>query len=280
MKPIISKRNELRDNISHSVALTSGLFSKHYEADSKVAQSLLDLSKQLPSTGKLTYVFLKPDVKGAVNRNTNGGGASMIITDVKGEEKATCSQLLEESGYNVYSLDFRHPLYSYHYNLMNNVNKYVDKAKESKDSNSRIMFMAQAERYAKILSKSIISNTSTAVSSSSESSQYFNDTSEGLITAIILLVSQYGYDDERHIISVFHLIIDLNGLSDNSTDTLQKNRLEELFNLLPPDSRFKLFAGAAIKADVRTSMNIFSSALGKLVSFIDNELEQMICDHS
>lgn len=69
-------------------------------------------------------------------------------------------------------------------------------------------------------------------------------------------------------------------MAEGSTETLQKNRLESLLDALPADHRAKLFAGASTKADVRTSMNIFSSALGKLVSFIDAELEQLICDHS
>jgi type IV secretion system protein VirD4 len=46
--------------------------------------------------------------------------------------------------------------------------------------------------------------------------------------------------------------------------------------LLPPEQRAKMLAGPYIKADVHTSMNIFSSALGKLVSFIDSKLEQMM----
>lgn len=245
----------------------------------KSDQSILMVS---PPGGGKTKREIIPTLKynAMVNRNTEGQGASIIVTDSKGELESTCSAFLKEAGYSTYSLNFRYPLNSLQYNLMNNVNVYVDKAKAAQDSNTRILAQAKAEKYAKILAQSIVNNISKPISGSSESSEYFNETSEGLITAIIMLVSEYGYDGERHIISVFRLIVDLNGLSEESTETLQKNRLEQLFNLLPSENRAKLFAGPSIKADVRTSMNIFSSALGKLVSFIDSELEQMICEHS
>jgi type IV secretion system protein VirD4 len=254
-------------------------YNKHGWLVDTSDQSILMVSP--PGGGKTTCEMI-PTLKynAAVNKNTGGRGASSIVTDAKGTLESTCSGFLEEAGYSTFALNFRFPLYSHQYNLMNNVNIFIDKAKAAADSDSRIIAQAQAEKYAKVLAQSIVNNTAMPVSSSSEGSQYFNETSEGLITAIVLIVSEYGYEGERHIISVFRLIIDLNGLAEESTETAQKNRLEQLFSLLPPENRAKLFAGPSIKADVRTSMNIFSSALGKLVSFIDSELEQMICEHS
>jgi len=46
------------------------------------------------------------------------------------------------------------------------------------------------------------------------------------------------------------------------------------------NKRIKYYTGATTSADSRTLMNIFSSALSKLIRFIDAELEQAICDHS
>jgi type IV secretion system protein VirD4 len=147
---------------------------------------------------------------------------------------------------------------------MNNINVYIDKAKAAPNQEELILAWAKAENYAKILASSIVKNTSVSSDSTSDASQYFNETYEGLLTSIIILiVSEYGIESERHIISVFMMIIELNGLTDDSTETAQKNRLEELFSLLPPEHRAKMFAGPSIKADVRTSMNIFSSALGR-----------------
>ncbi len=114
-----------------------------------------------------------------------------------------------------------------------------------------------------------------------ETSQFFNNSAGGLITGLILLVSQYGAEDERHIISVFKLVIELNGLAgqQDPENGSQKSKLQELLSHVD-DDRITNYVGASMTADVRTSMNIFSSALSKLTDFIDAELEQMICDHS
>lgn len=252
--------------------------SRAYRVDCS-DQSMLLCSP--PGGGKTTRVFVPSIYYNAqVNRRTHGQGASMLITDVKGQLEKICKGFLIECGYNCYTLNFRYPLYSYHCNLMNTVNKYIDLEKMAKDNESKISAQARAEKYAKQLAEALIKNAGISMSNVSESSEYFNETSQGLLTAIIILVSKYGIDGERHIISVFRLIVELNGITEDSTDTLQKNRLEQLFELLPEENREKLFAGPSTKADVRTSMNIFSSALGKLLKLLDAELEQLICDHS
>lgn len=231
-----------------------------------------------PGGGKTKRVFIPTILyNGRVNKKTKGKGPSMLILDCKGEELNTCGKTLEEDGYRVLYLDFRYPLKSYKYNLMHTINVEIDKYKEAKDESEKILHYAKAERYAKTLAASIVENVGTA--SKSDSGQFFNETSKGLITALILLVAEYGTDEERHIISVFKLLIELNGLTEESNETLQTNRLEELLKHVD-NERIMNFAGPSMKADVRTSMNIFSSALGKLVSFIDAELEQMVCDHS
>lgn len=242
-------------------------------------QSMLMVSP--PGGGKTTSEY-EPTIRynAEVCKRYSAMAASMIITDVKGQLLSDMGKEVKNSGYAVYSLNFRYPLLSYQYNLMNNVNVHMDQYKAAQNKEEQILEQAQAEKFAKLLAASVVKNTSVSAASTSESSDYFNQTSEGLMTAIILLVSEYGQGSERHIVSVFRLIIELNGLSEGSSEALQKNRLEQLFEVLPENHRAKLFAGASTKADVRTSMNIFSSALGKLVSFIDAELEQMICEHS
>jgi type IV secretion system protein VirD4 len=232
-----------------------------------------------PPGGGKTKSVLIPTIyyNGLVNKVTKGKGASMLLTDCKGELLNTCAEFLKEMGYRVMYLDFRYPMKSFKDNLMIGINNEIDKYKSDIDEGEKIMHYAKAERYAKTLAASIVENLSTE--SKSDSSQFFNDTSKGLITALILLVAEYGDEGERHIISVFKLLIELNGLTEGSTEALQKNKLEELLQHIN-NERILNFAGASMKADVRTSMNIFSSALGKLVSFIDAELEQMVCDHS
>lgn len=231
-----------------------------------------------PGGGKTTCVYVPTIYYNArVNANTGGQGASLMLTDSKGQLVHTTGKLLEDAGYRVLYLDFRNPLQSYAYNLMYNINQSIDCYKSATSSQDKILHYAAAERNAKILASSIVDNMDTT--SKSDASQYFNETSKGLITALILLVSEYGEENERHIISVFKLIIELNGLDEGSTESLQKNKLNELLKSIDND-RIINFAGPSMKADVRTSMNIFSSALGKLVSFIDAELEQLVCGHS
>ncbi|MFT9057404.1 MAG: type IV secretory system conjugative DNA transfer family protein, partial [Ethanoligenens sp.] len=242
-------------------------------------QSMLMVSP--PGGGKTTSEY-EPTIRynAEVCRNNPDAAVSMIVTDVKGQLLSDMGEDVKQAGYAVYSLNFRYPLFSYQYNLMNNVNVHMNQYKAAPNKEEQILEQAKAEKFAKLLASSIVKNTGVSAASNSESSEYFNQTSEGLMTAIILLVSEYGRGSERHIVSVFRMIIELNGLSEGSSEALQKNRMEQLFDVLPENHRAKLFAGASTKADVRTSMNIFSSALGKLVSFIDAELEQMICEHS
>lgn len=101
----------------------------------------------------------------------------------------------------------------------------------------------------------------------------------GLITGLVLLVSQYGQDGERHIVSVFNLIVELAG-ADNPEkgNTVQKSRLAAMLEGVT-DRRIKGYISTTTSADIRTTLNIVSSALSKLLKFVDAELEQLICTH-
>ena len=241
-------------------------------------QSLLLLA---PPGARKTKGFYIPNIKynADVNRNTGGNGASLLIVDSKGEEFAATGKELENSGYRVIVIDLRSPTKSYGYNPMCNVNHYIDLSAAATDESEKLRYRARAEHAAKQLSSSIC--RAAATYSNSESGEFFTNTSEGLVTSMILLVSEYGDTGERHIVSVFHLIIELNGLTGNSGNNgslQQKNRLAELLERLPDGGgRIRLFSGAAVSADVRTSMNVFSSALSKLLAFLDAETEQLLC---
>lgn len=244
-------------------------------------QSLLLLAP--PGAGKTTSVIV-PTIyyNAAVNRNTSGGGASIIATDLKGELLRLCGGQLTKSGYRVAVLNLREPFESLFFNLLNNVNRNMDVYLKGTSEKERLISYGKAERYAKILAQSIVHNLD--VSTTNDTAAYFNETAQGLLTGIILLVSQYACKQEqRHIISVFNLIIDLNGVSAEgqsaSNTAVQRNKLHELLEHIDND-RIKSHVGAVMSADIRSSMNIFSSALGKLVGLIDAELEQMISRHS
>ena len=231
-----------------------------------------------PGAGKTKRLFIPSIYYNAmVNENTDGQGASMIITDCKGELLQKCGSFLLEKGYRVLALNFAQPLKSACFNLLNNVNQEIDLYHSAQDQGEKLLHYGRAERYAKILASSVVVNLGDV--QKSDSGSYFTETSKGLLTGMILLVSEYGQPEERHIISVFRLIIELNGLTEDSSQAVQKNRLQELLAHIDND-RIWNYVGPATSADVRTSMNVFSSALGKLVQFIDAELEPMVCNHS
>lgn len=232
-----------------------------------------------PGAGKSTRVFIpNNEYNSRVVKNTNKA-ISFILTDCKGDLYRKTKVKNESCGIKTQLLDFRNPLYSLKYNLMYNINKSLDEYKSAINPLNKIKSYAQAEKYAKILSNSIVCNLDT--NDKSEASEYFKNTAQGLITALLLLVSEYGEQQQRHIISVFRLIIELNGLDETSNvaEGLQKSKMEKLLTYVEND-RLKYYSGASIKADVRTTMNIFSTALNNLANFIDIELEQMICGHN
>lgn len=232
-----------------------------------------------PGGGKTKSVFI-PTIhyNARVNKNT-GNGASILSLDVKSENFETTGKMLEDSGYDVFYLNFRDSQSSYMFNLMNGVNEEINEYFRCEKEEDKMRHYAKAERYAKQVSSSIIKNIMGETKDSA--SDFFDKTAQGLITGLILMVSQYGAESERHIISVFKLIVELNGLIDNSNieNGQQRSKLTDLLQYID-DTRITDYVGASVSADVRTSMNVFSSALAKLLEFIDAELEQMICGHS
>lgn len=231
-----------------------------------------------PPGGRKTTSVIEPCIEynGRVNFNTNGKGASMIITSVKEDLYLNHAPVLQEYGYATPTLNFCNIEKSHFYNILNNINNAIDEYKTS-EGISKIKAYARAEKYAKVLAESIVDNVDGV--SKNDTGQYFTETSKGLVTGLSLLVSEYGEENERHIISVFKLIIELNGLAEGATESNQKSRLAELLEHID-NERIKNYVGPAMSADMRSAMNIFSSALGKLVAFIDMELEQLICRHS
>lgn len=201
-----------------------------------------------------------------------------IIVDCKGTLYNECSAFLRKAGYRTPILNIRDVTRSSHFNLMHEVNCAMDEYMAATDKLDRAVKYGRAERYAKAVASQLVDNGTATVKS--EASDYFVETSRGLITGIILLVSQYGQSEERHIISVFKVILEMNGQLESlgEDDGPQANKLEHLLTFCG-NERIRYYTGAATSADLKTSMNIFSSALGKLTKFIDAELEQLLCSH-
>lgn len=196
-------------------------------------------------------------------------GMSFLSTDTKGDVVRNYGTIAEKYyGYNVSVIDLRNPTRSHGNNLLHLVNKYFDLYKENPDC---LSYKAKAEKYAKIISKTIISNGMDGASFGENS--YFYDSAEGLLTATILLVAEFCKPEERHIVSVYKIILELLAPSGQKG----KNQFQQLMDLLPENHKAKWFAGAALNTSEQSMASVMSTALSRLNAFLDSELEQILC---
>ena len=212
--------------------------------------------------GKTAY-WLYPCIEYAC-----ASGMSFLSTDTKGDVMRNYGGVAKEYGYNVSVIDLRNPTKSNGNNLLNLVNKYMDLYKEHPN---QLAYKAKAEKYAKIISKTII--LSGAESASFGQNAYFYDAAEGILTATILLVAEFCEPQKRHIVSVFKIIQELLAPSEKRN----KSQFQELMSLLPNDHKAKWFAGAALNASDQSMASVMSTALSRLNAFLDSELEQILC---
>ncbi len=216
-----------------------------------------------PGIGKTAY-FLYPNIEYAC-----ASGMSFFTTDTKGDLYTNMGTIAEKYyGYEVKIIDLRFPLQSSHYNMLYQLNYAMDKYKETGKSS----WLGKAEKNAKIISKAIIS---AGIKSGSDmgSNQYFYDSAEGIITAILLILAEYGEKGERHIVSCFRLLRDMMAPSNEEG----KNQLQIAIDLLPQDSRARSFAATALETAPETMQSVISTAMSKLLSFLDSEMEQILC---
>ena len=121
---------------------------------------------------------------------------SFLSTDTKGDIVRNYGTIAEKYyGYKISIIDLRNPTRSHGNNLLHLVNKYMDLYKAN---TKQLVYKARAEKYAKIISKTII--LSGMDSASFGQNAYFYDAAEGLLTATILLLSEFCEHEERHIV--------------------------------------------------------------------------------
>ena len=196
-------------------------------------------------------------------------GMSFMSTDTKGDVVKNYGTIAEKYyGYNVSVIDLRNPTRSNGNNLLHLVNKYMDLYKQNPNA---LVYKAKCEKYAKIISKTII--MSGMDSASFGQNAYFYDAAEGLLTATILLVAEFCKPEERHIVSVFKIIQELLAPSKKKG----KNQFQQIMDLLPNDHKAKWFAGAALNTSEQSMASVMSTALSRLNAFLDSELEQLLC---
>lgn len=219
-----------------------------------------------------TAFFLYPNLEYAC-----ATGMSFITTDTKGDLARNYGRIAKECyGYNIAVIDLRNPTRSDGNNLLHLVNKYMDRYRED---NNNISAKAKAEKYAKIISKTIIN--STGDSSAYGQNAFFYDAAEGLLTAVILLIAEYlppteeegEKVDVRHIISVFKMVQDLM----EPSKVKGKSQFQLLMDKLPPEHKARWFAGAALNSAEQAMASVLSTVLSRLNAFLDTEMEQILC---
>ena len=218
--------------------------------------------------GKTAY-FLYPNIELAC-----ASGMSFISTDTKGDVARNYGTIASQYyGYNVSVLDLRNPTRSDENNILHLVNKYMDLYLQDKtDLSSK----AKAEKYAKITAKTII-NIGGGDSSNYGQNAFFYDAAEGLLASVILLLAEFGDKNERHIVSVFKLIQDLLAKYQPDPKVKPKMYFSKLMDKLPSEHKAQWLAGAALNASDQSMLSVMSTALSRLNSFLDSELEQMLC---
>lgn len=217
--------------------------------------------------GKTAY-FLYPNIEYAC-----ASGMSFISTDTKGDIYRNYGGIAKKYyGYNISVLDLRNPTKSHGNNLLHLVNKYMDLYKKSvEEKKENISYKAKAEKYSKIIAKTIILNGMDGANFGQNA--FFYDAAEGLLTSAILLVSEFGEEGTRHIVSIFKIIQDLLAPSKVKGQT----QFKLLLNKLPPEHKARWFAGSALNSGEQSMLSVMSTAMSRLNTFLDTELEQILC---
>ena len=216
-----------------------------------------------------TAFFLYPNLEFAC-----ASGMSYLALDTKGDLARNYGTIAQKNyGYNVSVIDLRNPTRSDGSNLLTLINRYMDIAREHPDN---LAARAKAEKYAKILAKTIVNPGGDDQDRGQIA--FFYDAAEGLLTSVILLLAEYvpldsAGHEKRHIVSVFKLVQELLAPSGQG----KKTGFQILMDNLPSTHKARWFAGAALNTSEQGMASVMSTVLSRLNAFLDSELEQVLC---
>ena len=217
-----------------------------------------------------TAFFLYPNLEYAC-----ASGMSFFASDTKGDLARNYGAIARGCyGYQVAVVDLRNHTRSDGYNLLTLINHYMDVCRKDP---ANLAARAKSEKYAKILSKTIINPEGENFGQN----QYFYDAAEGVLTAVTLLLAEYlppreidgAVRERRHIVSVFKLVQEL--LAPSILPS--KNEFQLLMDRLPEEHKAKWFSGSALTAAEQSMASVMSTVLSRLNTFLDSELEQVLC---
>ena len=216
-----------------------------------------------------TAFFLYPNLEFAC-----ASGMSYLALDTKGDLARNYGTIAQKYyGYRVSVVDLRNPTRSDGSNLLTLINRYMDIAREHPDN---LAARAKAEKYAKILAKTIVNPGGDDQDRGQNA--FFYDAAEGLLASVILLLAEYvpldsAGHEKRHIVSVFKLVQEL--LAPGGQN--KKTGFQVLMDNLPSTHKARWFAGAALNTSEQGMASVMSTVLSRLNAFLDSKLEQVLC---
>ena len=218
-----------------------------------------------------TAFFLYPNLEYAC-----ASGMSFLALDTKGDLARNYGTIAKEHyGYtNIAVIDLRNPTRSDGYNLLTLINRYMDICRADPKN---LAARAKAEKYAKILAKTIVNPDGD--DSNYGQNAFFYNAAEGLLTSVVLLLAEYLPPTEkepverRHIVSVFKLVQELLAPLPGSS----KNGFQGLMDRLPDNHKARWFASSALNSAEQAMASVMSTVLSRLNAFLDSELEQVLC---
>lgn len=215
-----------------------------------------------------TAFFLYPNLEYAC-----ASGMSFLALDTKGDLARNYGAIARDCyGFQVSVIDLRNPTRSDGGNLLTLVNRYMDRVLQNPND---LAAQAKAEKYAKILAKTIVNPEGD--SGNRGQNAYFYEAAESLLASVILLLAEFlpprDGKERRHIVSVFKLIQDLL----ESSPVKGKNRFQLLMSRLPSDHKARWMAGSALNAADQAMASVLSTVMSRLNVFLDSEMEQVLC---
>ena len=210
-----------------------------------------------------TAFFLYPNLEYAC-----ASGMSFLTTDTKGDLARNYGCIAEQYGYEVSVIDLRNPTRSDQVNILNMVNKYMDMWLAAPE---KIEHRAKAEKYAKIIAKTIVLAGSDG---NFGQNSFFYESAESVVTSVILMLAEFCPPETRHIVSVYNLIQSLTGPPAKQG---AKTPFQLLLDLLPEEHKARWFAGSTVNTSDQAMSSVLSTAMSRLNSFLDTEMEQLLC---
>ena len=217
-----------------------------------------------------TEFFLYPNLEYA-----SASGMSYLALDTKGDLARNYGAIASRYyGYKVSVIDLRNPTRSDGFNFLTLMNHYMDIARKHPEN---LAARARAEKYAKILAKTIINPDGDAAQYGENA--FFYESAEGVLASVVMLLAEFilpekDGTEKRHIVSAFKLVQDLLAAPGGGRG---KNGFHVLMDMLPSVHKARWVANAALTAADQSMASVMSTVLSKLNAFLDSELEQVIC---